>query len=156
MPWCWSVGRSPWPRQRRLTWPWRLVRARAGLAWCGTGRAGEAELGQSGGGGRMGPGWFRYGRCGGCSGPAGWPGSGTEVAGGAEGRGGLGGALLGLAQFGDGFGQGGEADQQHDRGECAVLGQVGVGADQPGGVAELVPTGVGTDMRPQGWRAARS
>ena len=61
------------------------------------------------------------------------------MAGGAEGGGGLGGALLGLAQFGDGFGQSGEADQQHDWGERPVPGEVGVGGDQPGGVAELVP-----------------
>jgi hypothetical protein len=38
------------------------------------------------------------------------------VAGGAERGGSLGGALLGLAQLRDCLGQGGEADQQHDRG----------------------------------------
>jgi hypothetical protein len=61
------------------------------------------------------------------------------VPGGPERGGSLGGALLGLAQFGDCLGQGGEADQQHDRGEGAVAGQVGIGSDEPGGVAELVP-----------------
>jgi hypothetical protein len=35
--------------------------------------------------------------------------------GGAERGGSLGGALLGLAEFGDGLGQGGEAHRQHDR-----------------------------------------
>jgi hypothetical protein len=61
------------------------------------------------------------------------------VPGGTEGGGGLGGALLGLAQLGDGFGQGGEADQQHDWGERAIADQVGACGDQPGGMAELVP-----------------
>jgi hypothetical protein len=61
------------------------------------------------------------------------------VPGAAERDGGLGGALLGFAQFRDGFDQGGEADQQHDGGEGAVPGEVGVGGDEPGGVAELVP-----------------
>jgi hypothetical protein len=61
------------------------------------------------------------------------------VPGGAERGGGLGGALLGLAQFRDGLGERGEADQQHDRGEGTVPGQVGVGGDDPGRVAELVP-----------------
>ena len=70
--------------------------------------------------------------------------------GGAEGGGGLGGALLGLAQLGDGFGQGGEADQQHDRGERAVSGEVGVGGDEPGGVAELVPGRGGRGYAPVG------
>jgi hypothetical protein len=93
--------------------------------------------------------------------PAGWPGGGrrgggAEVAGGAEGSGGLGGALLGLAQFGDGFGQGGEADQQHDGSEGAVLGEVGVSGDQPGGVAEVVPGRGGGGYASQGCRAARS
>ena len=61
------------------------------------------------------------------------------MVGGAERGGGLGGALLGFAQLGEGFGEGGEADQEHDGGEPAVLGEVGVGGDDPGGVAELVP-----------------
>ena len=39
------------------------------------------------------------------------------MVGGAERGGGLGGTLLGFAQFRDGLYQGGEADQQHDRGE---------------------------------------
>ena len=73
-----------------------------------------------------------------------------EVLGSAEGGGGLGGALLGLAEFGDGFGQGGEADQQHDRGERAVSGEVGVGGDEPGGVAELVPGRGGRGDAPVG------
>ena len=76
--------------------------------------------------------------------------------GGAERGGGLGGALLGLAQLGDGFGQGGEADQEHDRGEGAVPGEVGVGGDQPGGVAELVPGRGRGGYAAVGWRAARS
>ena len=59
--------------------------------------------------------------------------------GGAEGGGSLGGALLGTAEFGDGFGERGEADQQHDGGEPAFLREVGEGGDEPGGVAELVP-----------------
>ena len=41
---------------------------------------------------------------------------GAQVPGGAEGGGGLGGALLGLAEFGDGFGERGQPDDQHDRG----------------------------------------
>jgi hypothetical protein len=74
---------------------------------------------------------------GGVAGETGLPGG--RVAGGAEGDGGLGDALLGLAQLSDGLGQSGQADQQHDRGEHAVPGQVAVGGDQPGGVTELVP-----------------
>jgi hypothetical protein len=61
------------------------------------------------------------------------------VPGGAECGSGLGGALLGVAEFGDGLGEGGEADQQHDGGDPAFLGEVGVGGDKPGGVTELVP-----------------
>ena len=95
------------------------VRAGFGVAWCGSagaGWAGEAELGQVGGIGWASPGWFRLGWCGGYGGPAwwptsrGWPGGGTEVAGGAERGDGLGGALLGLAQPRDGLGEPGEAD----------------------------------------------
>jgi hypothetical protein len=69
------------------------------------------------------------------------------VPGGAEGGVGLGGALLGLAQLRDSFGQRGQLDEQHDRGEGAVVGEVGVGGDDPGGVAELVP-GRGRDWYP--------
>jgi hypothetical protein len=72
------------------------------------------------------------------------------VLGSAEGGGGLGGALLGVAEFGDGFGEGGEADQQHDGGEPAFLGEVGVGGDEPGGVAELVPGRGGRGDAPVG------
>jgi len=61
------------------------------------------------------------------------------VLGGVEGGGGLDGALLGVAEFGDGFGERGQPDEQHDRGEDAVPGDVGVDGDEPGGVAELVP-----------------
>ena len=59
--------------------------------------------------------------------------------GGAEGGGGLGGALLGFAQLGDGLGERGQPDDKHDRGEPAVPGEVGVRGDEPGGMAELVP-----------------
>ena len=54
-----------------------------------------------------------------CLGPVGYRvgprcrGGGAQVPGGAQ-RGGLGGALLGLAQLGDGFGESGEADEKHD------------------------------------------
>ena len=125
----------------------RLVRAGSGLAWRGTagpGRGGKAELGQVGSGGRAGPGRFRGRWCGGCCGPAwwpggGWPAGGAQVPGGAERGGGLGGALLGLAPLRDGFSECGQSDQEHDWGEGAVPGEVGVGGDEPGGVAELVP-----------------
>ena len=65
------------------------------------------------------------------------------MAGGAQSGGGLGGALLAFAEFGDGFGQGSEVDDEHDRGEGAVPGEVGVGGDDPGGVAGWFPAGVG-------------
>jgi hypothetical protein len=59
--------------------------------------------------------------------------------GGGMGCGGLGGVLLGVAEFGDGFGQRGQPCDEHDRGHGAVAGQVGERGQQPGGLAELVP-----------------
>jgi hypothetical protein len=56
------------------------------------------------------------------------------------GCGGLGGALLGVAKFGDGFGQHGQPGDEHDRGHGAVAGQVGERGQQPGRLAQLVPS----------------
>jgi len=62
-----------------------------------------------------------------------------EVACGAMCGGGLVGALLGFAEVGDGFGERGEPDDQQQRPKGVVLGEAGVGGDDPGGVPEPVP-----------------
>jgi hypothetical protein len=52
-------------------------------------------------------------------------GGGVEAFGGGAGCGGLGGALLGFAQAGDGFGERGQPGDEHDRGQRSVAGEVG-------------------------------
>ena len=70
-----------------------------------------------------------------------WPGcpAGLAEPGGGPERGlGLVGALLCLAQLSDGFGEHGELDDQSERRERLVVGEVPVGGDEPGGLAEPV------------------
>ena len=69
----------------------------------------------------------------------------VQLFGGGVGCGGLGGVLLGFAEFGDGFGECGQPGDEDDRGHGAVAGQVGERGQQPGGLAELVPS-------PRRWR----
>jgi hypothetical protein len=59
----------------------------------------------------------------------------VEVPGGVERGGGLGGVLLGLAEFGDGFGERGQLGDEHERGHRPVLGDIGERRQQPGGLA---------------------
>ncbi|MGH3402814.1 MAG: hypothetical protein ACRDRJ_09980 [Streptosporangiaceae bacterium] len=47
-----------------------------------------------------------------------------QAPGGPQRGGGLGGVLLGVAEFGDGFGECGQPGDEHDRGERPVAGQV--------------------------------
>jgi hypothetical protein len=135
---CWLVFLVPLP----LVSGWvRVAVVAAGPAgvragWGGAGRdgAGQGRAGQGGAGrGRAGKlSWASpaavVGRgrdglgAGGVVAVACWPGGGVQVLGGAERCGGLGGVLLGLAQFRDGFGEGGQPDEQHDQGERAVAG----------------------------------
>jgi hypothetical protein len=58
----------------------------------------------------------------------------VKVPGGAYCGGGLGGVLLGFAEFGDGFGERGQLDNEHDGGHRPVAGQVGERGQQPGGL----------------------
>jgi len=48
-----------------------------------------------------------------------------EPFGGGAGGGGLGGVLLGVAQFGDGFGEGGQPGDEHQGHKRRVAGEVG-------------------------------
>lgn len=48
-------------------------------------------------------------------------------------------ALLHFAKLGQGFGECGKPDDQPQRLECAVVGEVCVGGNEPGGVPEPVP-----------------
>ena len=66
-------------------------------------------------------------------------GRGVQAPGGPQRGGGLGGVLLGFAEFGDGFGERGQPGNEHDRGQRPVAGQVGERGQQPGGLPELVP-----------------
>jgi hypothetical protein len=52
---------------------------------------------------------------------------------------GLVGALLGVSQVGDGFGERGQSGDQNDRGERLVAAQARERGHQPGGVTELAP-----------------
>ena len=61
-----------------------------------------------------------------------------EPLGGAERAGGLGGALLGLAELGDRLGERGQTGDQHDRPERRVAGEVPVGRQQPGGPPQAI------------------
>ena len=60
--------------------------------------------------------------------------------GGAQSGGDLGGVPLGVAEFGDGFGERGQSHDEDDRGYASVAGQVGECGQEPGGLAELVPS----------------
>ena len=62
----------------------------------------------------------------------------AELGGGAERGLGLVGALLCLTQLSDGLGERGELDDQGQRRERLVVGEVPVGGDEPGGLAEQV------------------
>jgi hypothetical protein len=64
---------------------------------------------------------------------------GVQLFGGGAGCGGLGGVLLGVAEFGDGFGERGQPGDEHDRRHGPVAGQAGERGHDPGGLAELVP-----------------
>jgi hypothetical protein len=62
----------------------------------------------------------------------------VKVPGAGSGGGSLGGALLDVAEVGDGFGKRGEPSDEQDRGEGWVAGQVRQRAEQPGGLPQLV------------------
>jgi hypothetical protein len=71
-----------------------------------------------------------------------WPGCPaglTEPGGGTERGLGLVGTLLCLAQLSDGLGEHGELDDQFQRRERLVVGEVPEGGDESGGLTELVP-----------------
>jgi hypothetical protein len=91
------------------------------------------------------PSWLREGQRGELGGGdgawrwAGWrcwarAGSGVQSFGGAQCSGGLGGVLLGLAEFGDGFGERGQLGDEQDRGHRPVLSEGGECGYQPGGL----------------------
>jgi hypothetical protein len=81
----------------------------------------------------------------------------VELLGGGESGSGLGGAVLGMAEFGDGFGERGELEDEDGGGGIgAVAAEAGVDGHEPSGAAEPLPAGVGAGMRPKGSRAARS
>jgi hypothetical protein len=69
----------------------------------------------------------------------GMAGGSMQVFSGSAGCGGLCSVLLGVAEVGDGFGERGQADDEHDRGQRSVPGCAGKRRQQPGGVAEVVP-----------------
>jgi hypothetical protein len=54
-----------------------------------------------------------------------WAGGGVQAFGGGAGGDGLGGVLLGFAEFGDGFGECGQPGDEDDRGHGPVAGQAG-------------------------------
>jgi hypothetical protein len=58
----------------------------------------------------------------------------VQTFGGMQCSGGLGGVLLGLAEFGDGFGERGQLDDEHERGHQPVLGDISERGQQPGGL----------------------
>jgi hypothetical protein len=60
----------------------------------------------------------------------------VKVPGAGSGGGSLGGALLYVAEVGDGFGKRGEPSDEQDRGEGWVAGQVRQGAEQSGGLPQ--------------------
>jgi len=64
--------------------------------------------------------------------------------------------LLGLAELGDGIGEGSEAGDQRDLRQCAVVGDERGGGEQPGGSAQVAARGGGARDSPVGARAARS
>ena len=59
--------------------------------------------------------------------------------GGAQGAGGLRGVLLAVPQVRDRLGEHGQPDDQHQRAERRVAGDVPVGGQQPGGPAQAIP-----------------
>jgi hypothetical protein len=77
---------------------------------------GERQPGQPGGGGVLG----RARLCG-----RSWVCGGVQLFGGCVGCSGLGGVLLGVAEFGDGFGERGQSGDEDDRGHGPVAGQAG-------------------------------
>ena len=76
------------------------------------------------------------------------PGGCVQAFGGGEGGSGLDGALLGLAQSGDGFGERGQPGDQDDRHQGPVAGEAGERGHDPGGLPQPVPAGVGAGIRP--------
>ena len=58
----------------------------------------------------------------------------VQAFGGAQCGGGLGGVLLGLAEFGDGFSERGQLGDEHERGHRLVAGDAGERGQQPGGL----------------------
>ena len=79
------------------------------------------------------------------------------MSGGTQCGSGLGGVLLGFAEFGDGFGERGQPGDEHGRGQRPVAGQVGERGDMSRAACRSwFPAGVGGGMRPWGTRAARS
>jgi len=117
----------------------------AGRVWpglAGTGPSGWRLAGPDGEG-EVGGGELSSG-----PGAAGWPGrglaapdGGVQLFGGRAGGGGLRRPVLGVAEVGHGVGEGGEAGQQHERGQGWVAGGLGEGAQQPGGVPQPAPGG---------------
>jgi hypothetical protein len=75
---------------------------------------------------------------------------GVESLGGGEGGSGLGGALLGLAKFGEGFGEGGELEDEDGGGAGVVAAEMGAGGHEAGGVPELVARWCGGGDAPVG------
>ena len=74
---------------------------------------------------------------------------GVQPFGGGAGCGGLGGVLLGVAEFGDGFGEGGQPGDEHDGGHGSVAGQRQANADSSRAAwRSWFPAGDGGGIRP--------
>ncbi len=80
----------------------------------------------------------------------------VEAFGGTQCGGSLGGVLLGFAEFGDGFCERCQSGDEHNRGHGPVAGQVGQRGQQPGGLAEPIPSRGRWRNTAVGWAAARS